>query len=360
MNTLQEFYIDFICSSFGKIEMTKLSKLTGKSHDVFTKQLLLNDILDDERRLWSKIKPILREYENEENGCIVIDDMFIAKPNSKVNNEVICWHYDHVSQKMKKGLLMLNFLYTDERGVSVPLGYEFITKTEEVWNDKYQKNIKKSKFTKNEIMRDKLEILNNHNKVKYKYILFDKWFASIDNMVFIEENLKKKFICPIKKNRKVALSKKDKIEGKYVNISSIDIEGGSSRLIYLQGYEKPLKIIKQVVKNGNDGESIYLYLTTNDIDLSFFKILEIYKRRWKIEEYHKSLKQNLHIGHSPTKVETSQRNHIFLSVCSFIKLEKLRINYKTNHFAIKEKIYIEALKTAFQKFKELEMKLTSA
>jgi len=77
-------------------------------------------------------------------------------------------------------------------------------------------------------------------------------------------------------------------------------------------------------------------------------------------EYHKSLKQNLHIGHSLTKVETSQRNHIFLSVCSFIKLEKLRINYKTNHFAIKEKIYIEALKTAFQKFKGLEMKLKCA
>jgi len=75
MNIFQEFYIDFICSSFGKIEMTKLSKLTGKSYDVFTKQLLLNDILDDERRLWSKIKPILREYENEENGCIVIPNL---------------------------------------------------------------------------------------------------------------------------------------------------------------------------------------------------------------------------------------------------------------------------------------------
>ena len=45
MNILQEFYIDFICSSFGKIEMTKLSKLTGKSHDVFTKQLLVKYLM---------------------------------------------------------------------------------------------------------------------------------------------------------------------------------------------------------------------------------------------------------------------------------------------------------------------------
>ena len=173
---------------------------------------------------------------------------------------------------------------------------------------RYQKYIKKSLFSKNEIMQDKLHILHYHNEVKYKYILFDKWFASIKNLLFIEEELKKKFVCPIKSNRKIALTEKEKDKGKYVNISTIDIEGGSSRLIYLEGYKKPLKLIKQVVKNGDDGESTYLYLITNDIDLSFDEVLEIYKRRWKIEEYHKSLKQNLKIEHSPTKVETSQRN----------------------------------------------------
>ena len=108
------------------------------------------------------------------------------------------------------------------------------------------------------------------------------------------------------------------------------------------------------MQNGDDGESTYLYLVTNDIDLSFNQVLEIYKRRWKIEEYHKSLKQNLQIEHSPTKVEISQRNHIHLAVCGFIKLEKLHLNYKMNHFAIKEKIYIEALKSAYQKVRELQ------
>ena len=35
---------------------------TGKSHDVFTKHLLLNSSLDDDKRLWKSIKPFLREY----------------------------------------------------------------------------------------------------------------------------------------------------------------------------------------------------------------------------------------------------------------------------------------------------------
>ena len=352
MQQLQDIYINFAISSFEKIEMTKLSKLTGSSHDIFTKHLLLNDLLDDDRRLWKSIKPFLRDYENDESGCIIIDDMLIHKPWTKVN-DVVCWHYNHVSQRMEKGILMLNFHYTDSSGISIPLAYEIVTKTEKVWSKEYRKDVKKSLFTKNEIMQDKLYILHNHNEVKYKYILFDKWFASIKNLVFIEEELKKKFVCPIKSNRKIALTKEEKNKGKYVNISSIDIEGGSSRLIYLEGYERPLRLITQVVKNGDDGESTYLYLVTNDIDLSFDEVLEIYKRRWKIEEYHKSLKQNLKIEHSPTKVETSQRNHIHLAVLGFIKLEKLRLNHKINHFAIKEKIYIEALKVAYEKVGEL-------
>ena len=244
MQKLQDIYINFTISSFEKIEMTKLSKIIGKSHDIFTKTLLLDNTLDDDKKLWNSIKPFLRDYENEENGCIIIDDMLMHKPWTKLN-DVVCWHYDHVSQKQQKGILMLNFHYTDTTGISIPLGYEIITKTENKWSEEYQKYSKKSLFTKNEIMQDKLQILHNHNEVKYKYILFDKWFSSVKNLIFVEEELKKKFVCPIKSNRKIALSSKEKNKGKYVNISTIDIKGGSSRLIYLEGYKKPLRLIKQ-------------------------------------------------------------------------------------------------------------------
>ena len=355
MNELSEIYINFALSSFGKIEMTKLSRILGKgnSHDIFTKDLLLNDEIETDKALWNKVKPILRDYENEKDGCLLIDDSLLAKPYTK-ESDLVSWHYDHTIGKSRKSILMLNFHYTDASGISLPVGYEIITKSEKEYEDKKKKWVKKSKFTKNEIMRDKLEILNFDNQLKYRYVLMDKWFASVENLVFIDDVLKKKFVCPLKKNRKVALSREEKDNGKYVSISNVDMGDCSSRLVYLEGYENTVKIIKQVSKDGDDDESIYLYLATNDIDLPTNKVLEIYKRRWKIEEYHKSLKQNLKIEHSPTKVQTSQLNHIFLSVCGFIKLERLRLNYKMNHFAIKEKIYIEALKVAYQKVGELE------
>ena len=47
MNNLQEIYKTFLISSFSKIEMTKLSKITNYSHDMFTKKLLLDNSLDE-------------------------------------------------------------------------------------------------------------------------------------------------------------------------------------------------------------------------------------------------------------------------------------------------------------------------
>ena len=128
----------------------------------------------------------------------------------------------------------------------------------------------------------KLQILHFNNKVKYAYILFDKWFSSLANLVFINDTLQKKFVTPIKSNRKIALSLEDRNKGNYVNISNVDIEACSSRLIYLEGYKDPINLIKQVVKNGDDDKSVYLYLITNDITLNFQEVLEIYKKRWKI------------------------------------------------------------------------------
>jgi len=73
-----------------------------------------------------------------------------------------------------------------------------------------------------------------------------------------------------------------------------------------------------------------------------------YKKRWSVEEYHKSLKQNTSIAKSPTRTLTTQSNHLFCSLWAYVKLEKLKYKTKLNHFNIKGKIYLKALKVAFQ------------
>lgn len=54
----------------------------------------------------------------------------------------------------------------------------------------------------------------------------------------------------------------------------------------------------------------------------------------------------------------TQTNHFFASVCAFVKLERLKIKTKLNHFAMKSKskIYTSTLRTAYEELQSLGLK----
>ena len=66
-----------------------------------------------------------------------------------------------------------------------------------------------------------------------------------------------------------------------------------------------------------------------------------------------SFKQNAALEKSPTKTVRSQSNHIFAAMIAFIKLEQLKLTHNTNHFALKSKLYLKALKAAFAELNSL-------
>jgi hypothetical protein len=76
--------------------------------------------------------------------------------------------------------------------------------------------------------------------------------------------------------------------------------------------------------------------------------------RFCVSPNHKSLKQNAALEKSPTRTETTQRHHFFASLCAYLKLESLKIKTGVNHFSLKSKIYMSALKTAYNELAKLE------
>ena len=62
-------------------------------------------------------------------------------------------------------------------------------------------------------------------------------------------------------------------------------------------------------------------LVSNDFSLSDDDFTALYKKRWSVEEYHKSLKQNAATAKSPTRTLRTQGNHIFASIMAYVKLE---------------------------------------
>jgi hypothetical protein len=157
---------------------------------------------------------------------------------------------------------------------------------------------------------------------------------------------------PIKENRKVALSADDKQQGRYQAVSDLDLPAGAPIQVWLESVDFPLHLVKQVFTN-EDGSHGTLYLVSSDLTLSFDQITTLYQRRWTVEVYHKSLKQNASLEKAPVRTPTTQRNHLFASLCAYIKLESLKIETKLNHFALKSKIYMSALRSAYDELVKL-------
>ena len=115
----------------------------------------------------------------------------------------------------------------------------------------------------------------------------------------------------------------------------------------------PLLFDKQVFTN-EDGSTGTLYLVTSALTLDFLTLTTIYQKRWKIEEYHRSLKQNAALAKSPTRTVTTQTNHFVAALYAFVKLEMLKVTTKLNHYALKTKLYLSALHQAYLELQKLQ------
>jgi len=346
---LLDIYTDYLISSFGLTTGTGLSRLLDGeiSHDRI--QRFLSSPPRSGKELWKVVKPFVRQIQSEV-GDLIVDDSISEKPFTD-ENEIICWHYDHSKGVTIKGINFVSVLY-QVNDVSLPVGYHLIEKTEFYIDKKTKKEKRRSPITKNEVFQELLgQVVAN--EIPFRYVLADVWYASAKNMIFVKHELKHDFIMPIKTNRKVALSVDDKQQGRYVRIDELELETDTLTTIYLEGVDFPLLLVKQVFTNG-DGSIGILYLVTSDLKLTYGEITTIYQRRWNVETYHKSLKQNASLSKSPTKTVVTQSNHLFTSMCAFIKLEMLKVSTKTNHFALKAKLYLSALQTAFQTLNELQ------
>jgi len=96
-----------------------------------------------------------------------------------------------------------------------------------------------------------------------------------------------------------------------------------------------------------------LYLVSSDINLTYEQITTIYQKRWKVEEFHKSVKYNVSLAKAPTKTVTTQLSHFYASIISFVKLELLRFRTNMNHFALKSRIYLCGLSASMIELEEL-------
>lgn len=346
VENLIDLYTDYLLVCPGQTTATGLSVLTeGKiSHDQVTR--LLSSRVINSAALWKEVKPICWEISNED-GVLIIDDSVEEKKYTD-RNELICWHYDHTQGRSVKGVNFLTALYYSA-DVSMPISVEWVKKDQQLTDKKTGKISYKSAKTKNEFFREMVG--RALGQVHFKYVLADSWFSGAENLNWIVKDCKRDFIIAIKENRKAALSETDKQAGRYSSIQDMELEGCVQR-VYMEQLEFPVFLTKQVFKNG-DGSTGTLYLASSDGTLSSEQIATIYQKRWKVEEYHKSIKSNASFAKSPTRTVASQTSHFIAAILAFVKLERLKVRNIQNHFAIKTQIMTAAAKAAYAEYIKL-------
>ena len=336
---LLDLYSDFLILNDRYATATGLSAMTGQaiSHDKITRFLTEEEF--DDRLLWKIVKPHLRKVERGD-GVLIGDDSYAEKPHMD-ENKIVGWYYDHSKGRSVKGINVMSVLY-EVNGVSIPLSVQLVHKDQEG----------KSEVGKNEMFRQAVRQAIR-NQVKFKYVLADVWYGSSENMEFIKGTHKKDFIFPLKTNRQIALSEGQHHRRQYVSINSLNLKPGDRANVYLKGVDFPVQLIKDIFIN-TDGSEGHLHLVCSDLTETYQQIITQYQKRWRVEEYHRSLKNNTSLEASPAKTERTQANHIFASVYAFFKLELIKIKLNLNHYAMKTVLATVALKAAFEKIQELK------
>jgi len=290
-----KLYTNFLLGNHNRYSGVELSKVSPKNiaHDSVRRWLSSDNYTPSD--LWRHVKPLV----DLRSGYLVGDDSLLNKQYSR-KNELAKKQYSGDEHRLVNGICLVNLLWTDESEY-VPVDYRI-----------YQKE--NDDRTKNDHFQDMLKRAKKRG-FEPKFVLFDSWYSSIENLKLITRKLDWHFICNLKSNRKVSLTK-----GVYVSIADLGLADKQVRKVWLSEYGAVL-VCKLVATNGD-----ITYLCTDDLSLvDYDDFIFHFNHRWKIEEFHRGLKQTTGIEKCYSVKSLCQQTHIFSAFVAFIKLETCRL-----------------------------------
>jgi len=187
--------------------------------------------------------------------------------------------------------------------------------------------------SKLEHVNDMLDSLVEEKKLECANILMDTWYATKDLMLKIEK-LKKTYFCPIKANRLVDDSDRREKMRAIANLNWTQEELKIGKSIHINGFPAGHRVkvfCLEVSTNRTD------YIVTNSkLKYDIEDINKICSIRWKIEQFHREVKQITGIERCQCRKAQSQKNHIACAILVLIQLKEYARKIKTNVYQLKQ------------------------
>jgi len=280
-------YVNFLIAASNVFSCTEAARCyssisNAPSNDCFTR--LLQKQPSDTEPLWDEV----RKFVTPKEGYLIADDTVLDKPSSEKMGFVrYQWSGKH--HRTVKGIGLITLVWTDGE-VILPVDFRIY-------------DIDEDTKTKNDHFRDMLNKAKERG-FKPEFILFDTWYASVKNLKAVRGK-EWNFLTRFKSNR---LGNPDNTKNASLETVDIPPEG---IVVHLKAYG--FVRVFRIVSKKEDTQ----YWVTNALDMDESQRKDLANKSWKIEEYHRGIKQFCDVEKCQARKKESQRAYIMFSLRAF-------------------------------------------
>jgi len=308
-------FIDFLIASPTQATATEAARTQPAAadpaaHDAYTR--LLHRLEPDSEALWAEVAPEVRRT----TGVLVLDDTVLDKPYARKMDLVhYAWSGKH--HRVVKGIDLLTLLWTDGDR-HLPCDYRVYDRPTD------QK-------TKNDHFGDLVRAAKARGFAP-ECVLFDGWYSSLDNLKVLRA-AGWHWLTRLKANRRV---NPDRTGLRAVGACAIAAAG---TVVHLEGYGL-IRVFRIVAKDGTTE-----HWATSDLPMDEGERLRLADASWRIEEYHRGLKQVTNVERCQCRTGVAPRGHLGLALRAFVVVERWCFRTGVNWLSAKWQIVREAVRT---------------
>lgn len=295
----RELYCSFLDVTATRYSALSLSEVApdnpSLSHDSISRWLAAEQVRPKD--LWAAAK----KEVHSNPGILVFDDVVIDKSRSG-KMELVNWQYAGSKHDVVKGIGVVNALWQTSNEQYIPMDYR-------IWNPPEDGR------TKNDHFKDMLSSTKARG-LHPDMVVADSWYSSLKNLKAIRSH-GWDWVMGLRSNRLVGKP--------HQQLKELDIPD-EGLVTYLKGYGW-VRVFRFAAKGGRTD-----YVGTSRTDLSREQVKGYFERRWSVEVLHRELKQTCGLARCQAKRGRAQRNHIGLSMLTWIQKHKRRLHDHTTMY----------------------------
>lgn len=256
-------------------------------------------------------------------GTLSVDDSVEDKPyRNPSKSAFVDYFWSGKHKRSVKGINLITLYYTDTAGSSYPVNFRIYDKQEGK--------------TKNDYFREMvLEVMQWG--IKPAWVTGDSWYSSLENLKFLKIE-KVGFLFGIASNRQVSVER-----GKSMAVNAVDVPK-DGRMVYLKTFGW-VRVFCQPFKNEPRYYILYKPALTALEQLTHADFKRIHDDHWKIECFHRIIKQVCNIERFYVRDRQAIRNHFFCALRAFCKLQTMCIRgLIDNCYEISRQLFVPVIR----------------